>query len=478
MDILLTHGYFLYEDPHELEIMKPYPPLGILYLSSHLKACGFDVDIYDTTFHNRQAFRDYVVHTQPPVVGIYCNMMTKLNVLRMIRICKEQDCIVVLGGPEPANYAQEYLMRGADVVVIGEGELTLEEMLPHLAQHGPTRMQHIQGIAYQEDDGRFIRTEPRPYIDDLDTQPFPDREAIDIDEYIRVWREHHGMGSVSLITARGCPYRCRWCSHAVFGYSHRRRSPKNIADELELVIDRYDPDMVWYADDVFTIHRGDFFAYAEELNTRGIRIPFETISREDRLNEEVIRTLAEMGCFRLWIGSESGSQRVIDKMERRIDVERTREMTHLLQQHGIEAGMFMMVGYEGEEIEDIEASVEHLKGAKPDVFLTTLAYPIKDTPYYEEVEDRIIAGKPWEERTDRDLTVAGRHSRRFYEYAMRWMVSEVNLHREWSKVDPSYTRLVKSFLSAKAGRLGMWLTQRDREQGQNNSQGLLRGLVQ
>lgn len=465
MDILLTHGYYLYEDPHELEVMKPYPPLGILYISSHLKVRGFDVDVFDTTFSSRQAFRNYVTTTQPPVVGIYCNMMTKQNVLAMTRFCKEQGCAVILGGPEPANYAKEYLARGADVVVIGEGELTLEELLPHLARRGPTDMREIKGIVYCEDDGSFVQTPARPYIDDLDAQPFPDRAAIDIPEYLRVWREHHGRGSVSLITARGCPYTCRWCSHAVYGHTHRRRSPENVADEIEHILEKYDPDMLWYADDVFTIHRRDFFGLADELKHRGIRIPFETISREDRLNEDVVRTLAEMGCFRLWIGSESGSQRVIDAMDRRIDVERTREMTHLLQQHDIEVGMFMMLGYEGETIEDIEATVDHLKRANPDVFLTTVAYPIRDTPYYASVEDRIIASAPWEARTDRDLTVAGRRSRRFYEFANRWMVSEVNFYKELHGTR-RVKRLAKTFVSAKVGRLGMWLTRHDVETGE------------
>lgn len=465
MDILLTHGYYLYADPYELQVMKPYPPLGILYISSHLKARGFDVDVFDTTFSSREAFGQYIRQEKPAVVGIYCNMMTKQNVLAMVRACKEQNCTVILGGPEPANYPEEYLKRGADVIVIGEGELTLEELLPHLARHGPTEMHAIQGIVYREDDGRFVRTDPRPYIQDLDAQPFPDRAAIDVDEYVRVWREHHGRGSVSLITARGCPYTCTWCSHAVFGYTHRRRSPANVADEIELILERYQPDMLWFADDVFTIHRRGFFGLAEEFKRRDIHVPFETISREDRLNEDVVKALAEMGCFRLWIGSESGSQRVLNAMERRTDAERVREMTRLLQRYGIEAGMFIMLGYEGEEMEDLEATVEHLKEANPDVFLTTVAYPIKNTPYYEAVEDRVVAPASWEERTDRDLTVAGRHSVRFYDFANRWMVSEVKLSRQLNGAGRDYREVAKAFVNAKVGRLGMLLTQHEVETG-------------
>jgi len=465
MDILLTHGYYLEEDPHERAVMKPYPPLGLLYLSSHLKARGFAVEVFDTTFRRPADFQRFVEQTRPPVVGIYVNLMTRRHVLAMIRRCQAVGSTVVLGGPEPANYAEAYLARGADVVVIGEGEQTLEELLPHLARHGPTGMQAIRGIVYREEDGRIVRTAPRPYLRDLDAQPFPDRAAVDLPAYLRVWREHHGMGSISLITARGCPYTCAWCSHAVFGYSHRRRSPQNVADEVEQVLETYHPEMLWYADDVFTIHRRWFFAYAEELRRRKLRVPFETISREDRLDEEVIRTLAEMGCFRLWIGSESGSQRVLDAMQRRTDAARVREMVRLLRRYGIQAGLFVMLGYEGEEVQDIEATVEHLKAANPDLFLTTVAYPIKGTPYYEQVAERVIPLKPWEEGSDRDLTVAGRHSRRFYRFAIRWMVGEVTWHRLRHGAGRDYRRMLKALLNARIGRLGMWLTRHQRERG-------------
>jgi len=463
MDLLLTHGYYLYEDPRERAIMRPYPPLGILYISSHLKAKGFDVGVFDTTFSSPEAFEQYVARERPPVVGIYANLMTRPAVLAQIRLCKAHGATVVVGGPEPVNYVEEYLSHGADVVVVGEGERTLEELLPHLARTGLRGMEHIPGIAYRADEDRVVRTAPRPYIEDLDAQPFPDRAAIDLGQYVRLWRAHHGRGAVSLITARGCPYRCTWCSHAVYGYSHRRRSPQNVADEVEQIIETYRPDMLWYADDVFTIKPSWFRAYAGELKQRGLHLPFETISREDRLNEAVVRMLAEMGCFRLWIGSESGSQRLLDAMERRTDARRVQEMVRLLQRYGIEAGMFIMLGFEGEDLSDIEATVEHLKAAPPDEFLTTLSYPIKGTPYYEQVADRVIALKPWDEGSDRDFTVAGRRSRRFYRYANRWMIHEVAWHKQRRSAKKNFPKMARSFIGAKVGRLGMLMTKNEVE---------------
>ncbi|HEX9016352.1 MAG TPA: cobalamin-dependent protein, partial [Chloroflexota bacterium] len=272
MDILLAHGYFLNEDPHEAAVMKPYPPLGVLYLSSYLKAKGFDVGLFDATFSDRDRFRALLAQARPPVVGIYANMLTRRSVLGMIQECRSAGAAVVLGGPDPANYPEEYLARGADVVVVGEGEHTLAELLER--QTGPTglarptRLPEITGIAYLDESGALVRTAPRAHISNLDDLPFPDRAAVDIESYMRAWRSRHGYATLSLITARGCAYHCAWCSHAVFGYTHRRRSPRNVADELEGLLSTYGPEAVWYADDVFTIHHRWLEEYAAELKSR------------------------------------------------------------------------------------------------------------------------------------------------------------------------------------------------------------------
>ncbi len=463
MDLLLTHGYHLHEDPHERAIMRPYPPMGLLYLSSHLKAKGFDVSVFDTTFSAPEAFQRLLEDQSPRVVGIYANLLTRRRVLQMIRVCKGLGITAVLGGPDAANYPEEYLARGADVVVIGEGEETLQELLPEMERPARSDLSRIRGLLLLSEEGNLVRTAPRPYLSDLDAQPLPDRGAIDVGRYLQVWREHHGATSLSILTARGCSYRCSWCSHSVFGYTHRRRSPEKVAEELEMLVAEYRPDRVWYADDVFTMSRNWLTSYAEALHRRGLRVPFETTSREDRLEEETIELLADLGCYRLWLGVESGSQRVLDAMGRRTNAERAGKMIHLLREHGIQTGVFIMLGYEGEEMADLEATVSFLKESKPDSFLTTLAYPIKGTPYYQQVADRVVALRPWEEGSDRDHTVAGRHSRRFYSFANRWMVGEVALARQWADSRRDYLRLARSFATAGLGRLGMAATRRERE---------------
>jgi anaerobic magnesium-protoporphyrin IX monomethyl ester cyclase len=422
MKLLLTHGYFLYEDPKEQAIMKPYAPLGILYLSSHLRARGFDVEVYDSTFGSKYDLISLLDTQTPAAIGIYGNLMTRPNVLEIITHARASGWKVVLGGPEPPNYAEEYLNAGADVIVSGEGELALERLLKFGFR--AEQFASIPGLIFQATDGTVVRTAADTTIKNLDEQPWPDRERIDIESYLRVWRTHHGKGSVSVITARGCPYHCNWCSHSVYGKTHRRRSPKPVVDEIEWILTRYNPEMLWIADDVFTIHHGWLYEYAAEMKRRQLQIPFECITRADRINDRVANTLAELGCFRVWIGSESGSQRILDAMQRDVTVDQVSRAIDLCKANGIQTGMFLMWGYDGEEIEDIEATVDHVRRCRPDIFFTTVSYPIKGTPYFERVKTRLVNIAEWKQSTDRDYRIQGRHSRRFYHYADELLRSE------------------------------------------------------
>ncbi|HMB73155.1 MAG TPA: radical SAM protein [Gammaproteobacteria bacterium] len=429
-ELLLTHGYFLAEDEKERAIMKPYPPLGLLYLSAFLKARGIAVEVFDSTFSERDDLLARLHATPGGVLGIYSNLMTRGSVLKIISAAKDCGWRVILGGPESANYVAEYLNEGADVIVIGEGELALTELVAVLGHGGRRGLEAIAGIAFIDEQGRIVETPERPKIRDLDTLPFPDRAAIDHQKYLDAWKTHHGASSINLITARGCPYRCNWCSHAVYGYSHRRRSPENVADELQEIVDRYDPDQVWYADDVFTISHPWMERYVKELERRRIHRPFETITRADRLQtRESVEMLKKLGCYRIWIGSESGSQRILDAMDRGVTVEQVRKSTKLAQDHGIEVGMFLMWGYEGEEIEDIAATVEHVKLSNPDIFFTTVTYPIKGTGYFEKVSNKVALPTDWAKSSDRDYVIADQQEKSYYKLADRWLRSEVEAAR-------------------------------------------------
>ena len=438
--------------------MKPYPPLGLLYLSAFLKRKGFRIRVFDSTFQKKPAFDAFLRESRPPVVGLYANMMTRASVLQMIRSARDIRARVVVGGPDPANYPQEYLDHGADVVVFGEGELTLSELIPELL-HGRRELHRVAGIAFKDEHGRMVVTPARRLLSDLDGLPLPDREAICLQQYMDTWRRHHGMSSISLITARGCPYSCTWCSHAVFGKTLRKRSPEKVVEEIAAIQEQYHPDVLWYADDVFNIQPRWLYRLAGALKARNLHIPFECICRADRMDEDLIRLLRHMGCFRMWIGSESGSQRLLDRMKRGVTVEQIQSITRLAKKHGIETGMFIMWGYEDETDEDILATIEHVKKALPDIVLTTVSYPIKGTEYYQRVEARglIVRSRPWMESSDRDLGIRGRPGASFYTAVNRRLYGELALAKMKEQGNGSLTSRARAKLKIWAGAAGMRL---------------------
>jgi radical SAM superfamily enzyme YgiQ (UPF0313 family) len=221
--------------------------------------------------------------------------------------------------------------------------------------------------------------------------------------------------------------------------------------------------MAWVADDVFTIHHGWIRSYAAEMKRRGLRVPFECISRADRLNEEMVELLAELGCFRVWIGSESGSQRILDSMDRGVKLEQVHRAIDLCRSRSIQTGMFLMWGYGDEDLPDIEATVEHVKRSNPDIFFTTVAYPIKGTPYYEATKDRLVLPKPWGESSDREFKIKGRHSRKFYEFADRLLRDEAALSRLKCNNSQDSANIAELELRVRADREAMVLTYAEAE---------------
>lgn len=467
MDVLLTHCYFLEDDAKEQEIMRPYPPLGILYISGYLEDQGIENEVYDTTFSSKAAFRTYLRTHRPKVIGIYVNLMTKLNVLETMRFIKEDlaDTIIILGGPEVRYSAENFLRYGADYIVIGEGEETMTELVRNLilvpaeVENGTTSVvvdatKEIAGIAFLEND-RFVQNPERQKIKDLNELSIPNRKKINLRQYLDAWKKRHGKNALSVSTMRGCPYTCKWCSRAVYGLSYRRRNADRVVEELLQIKEEYNPDSLWFVDDVFTISHKWLTAFRDELKKHNLIIPYECITRADRLNEEVILILKETGCFRIWIGAESGSQKVIDLMDRRVDVGQVRDMIRLTRKHGIEAGTFIMLGYPGETEEDIEETIHHLKESNPDHFTITVAYPIRGTELYQEIEAIQTTNLDWSTSTDRQVDFKRTYSRKYYDYAVKRVISEVNYFKARNRgmVYQAAKLKAKVFISKVAMRL-------------------------
>jgi anaerobic magnesium-protoporphyrin IX monomethyl ester cyclase len=421
-DIVLSHGCILAEDEKERQIMAPYPPLGLLYVAAFLKRAGTTVEVLDSTFSTKDDIETRLRQLPASVLGLYTTSMTRSSVVGIATHAATLGWIVVVGGPDAGFHADQYLDHGAHVVVIGEGEQTVLEVLDRLATGGPHLLQGVSGTVFRDASGQTIRNSPRPHFSNLDALPFPAREMIDMEAYLGAWRTHHGHGPISVVTSRGCAYHCDWCSHAVFGHTHRRRSPGNCADEVEGLIETYEPDRLWYADDVFTIHHGWLREYATELEKRSIHLPFETITRADRfLDSDTAKTLAEMGCTRLWLGAESGSDRLLKAMGRGVTAAQIIEAARLVRACGIDVGLFLMWGYEDERLADMEATVEMVRQIRPDRFLTTVAYPIPGTGYWKKVQGRVDNPKPWAETSDRENRVEGQPHPRHFRMADTWL---------------------------------------------------------
>lgn len=460
MKIVFTHGYFIHEDEKEQKIMRPYPPLGILYLSAWLEQHGFNNEVFDTTFSTKEKLYAYLETEQPDLIPIYTNLMTKINVIEIVHFIKNnpklQHSVIVLGGPDITYNIDNYLATGANIVVIGEGEQTMLEIAQTVQQGNKEEFGHITGLAYKNTQNDLIKTAARQRIRPVDDLPFPNRKKINLHQYLEVWKEFHGQNTISISTQRGCPYTCKWCSTAVYGQSYRRRSPAKVVDELLYIKKHYNPDSLWFVDDVFTVSHKWLQGFRDEVLKRNAVIPFECITRADRMNAEVIQLLKEAGAFRIWIGAESGSQKIIDAMDRRVDVEKVREMIQLSRKSGIQAGTFIMLGYPGETEEDIEKTIYHLKTSNPDLFTITIAYPIKGTGLYEQVEALQTTSLDWNKSTDRDIDFKRVFPRRYYDYAVRRVVNEVNYHKKVLEQEQFSLAALKMKLKYNAANVGMW----------------------
>lgn len=432
MSILLTHGYFLNEDEVEQQIMKPYPPLGLLYISAFLEEHQVNHHVLDSTFSSEKKWFDFVKEHQPKVIAFYTNLMTKVKILSIVKKLKSEeklkDIKILLGGPDLTYNSENYLKYGADFLIIGEGEETFLEFSQQFI--GKQEFETVDGLIFKGENGELIKNEPRKKIREVDSLPFPNRAKIDLSLYLDTWKKYHGKSTLNISTQRGCPYTCQWCSTAVYGQSYRRRSPKLVVDEIEYLIKEYNPDALWFVDDVFTVSHKWIAAFSEEMKSRGISIPFECITRAERMNETILQQLKEAGCFRIWIGAESGSQRIIDLMKRQVNIDKVRDMMLLTQQYEIEAGTFIMVGYPTETKEDIKLTIDYLKAANPSQFTITVAYPIKGTGLYNQIKEIITEQPQWNVSTDRQIDFKRTYSRKYYDFAVRKIVNEVHFNKE------------------------------------------------
>jgi len=440
-DILLVNPLFLHEDPVEAKLMTPYFPLGILYVAAVAQQAGFDVAIFDAMFAaGPDDFAAALERERPRVVGFGVLATVRRSALQLAALARAYGAVVVMGGADPTARPDVYLRHQADgapvvdVVVMGESEAIVAHLFPLLLAgvvRGP-ELAAIPGVAYRDDDGEIVTTEHCALIDAIDDLPFPARDLVDWEPYRRAWRAKHGIFSLSLIATRGCPFNCAWCQKIVFGRSFRPRDPESVAEEMREIKTRYRPDFIRIVDDAMGIQKAWVRQWRDAVLARDAVIPFECLSRVDLLDTDIVRWLKEAGCRRIALGAESGSQKVLDAMTKGSKVAQIYQAAELCRAAGIETYFYMMVGYPGETWDDLKSSARMLRETRPDLFSTTIAYPLPGTAFYEQVKSQLPdvaeAGQvpDWDYTAENKLLFGrGAYSTFFYRRVIRWF------HHEW-----------------------------------------------
>lgn len=446
-DILFGQSYYLRFDAKLWEAMQPYPPLGTMYAASYMRERGYDVAFFDAMLaDSEKEWAAALQREQPHFAVIYednFNYLSKMCLLRMrqaaftmIDMARRQDCLVIVAGSDATDHAEAYLQRGADYVLLGEGEETLGELLDALGSLTNAAPHEIAGLAYHErydvpaeaSNVQNVRLNPRRQdIKELDALPLPAWDLIDVDRYRSIWMERHGYFSMNMVTTRGCPYHCNWCAKPIWGQRYNSRSPRNVVAELKWLKEAYMPDHIWFADDIMGLKPGWWSQFADAVAAHNVRTPFKCLSRADLVtrHEEDIRALARAGCDILWMGAESGSQKILNAMEKGTRVDQIYRATRLLRAAGIRVGFFLQFGYPGETRQDIERTLQMVRDCRPDDIGMSVSYPLPGTRFYDKVRSQLGTKKNWTDSADLAMMYQGPFSTAFYRQL------HVVLHKEF-----------------------------------------------
>jgi anaerobic magnesium-protoporphyrin IX monomethyl ester cyclase len=421
--ILLTHSFFLKQDAKQLAKMKPYSPLSTLILASLLRDRGHRVALFDATFANGvEDFEAALDAHRPDIVMVMednFNFLTKMcttlrrdSALAMIAAARARDCRVAVNGPDAADHPLAYLAAGADAVALGEGEAALAE-LADLWRSGEGCPEAVAGLVLPGPAG-LATTRPRGPMRNLDDLPPPAWDLLDIDAYRCAWRSAHGEFSWNMSSSRGCPYTCNWCAKPTFGRRYTVRSPADVVRELTLLKAQVDPDHIWFADDIFGLDVDWTAALAKGIEEAGCRIPFTMQSRVNLMTDAMVGALVRAGVREVWVGVESGSQKILDAMDKGATVKAARDATRTLKAHGVRACWFIQLGYPSETWDDLLSTRDLIREEKPDEIGVSVAYPLPGTEFHARVQAQLGRQKNWRDTGDLAMLFQGAYSSAFY----------------------------------------------------------------
>ena len=429
--ILFSHSYFMRFDPKQWEGGQPYAPLGTLYAAAIMRNNGYKVSVFDTMFcEGPESLSGIIQADRPDYFVIYddgFNYLTKMCLtnmrdaaFRMIRMARQQNIKVLVSSSDSTDHFEEYLRQGADFVLIGEAEMTLLELISADNEKSADYAK-IPGLAYLEDQ-ILIKTPRRELIRDLDSLPFPAWDLIDLSPYRNTWIKKHGYFSMNMATTRGCPFKCNWCAKPIYGNRYHARSPRHVAEELKMLANIFRAEHIWFCDDIFGLKPGWIDEFAEILRKEEIRIKFKIQARADLLlHEGVIDSLAKAGCENVWMGAESGSQKILDAMDKGITVEQIREATGKLKKAGIHPSFFIQFGYLGETREDIFQTIRMIHELLPYEIGISISYPLPGTVFFEKVKKDMQEKTNWTDSDELQLMFRNTYQSRFYKQLHRYV---------------------------------------------------------
>ncbi|MDQ5823352.1 MAG: B12-binding domain-containing radical SAM protein [Chloroflexota bacterium] len=436
--VLLGQSYYMRFDPKEWEGKKPYPPLGTLYAASYLRECGYDVHLFDSMLaESEDEWAAALDRHRPQFAVIYedsFNYLSKMCLSRMreaaftmIAAAKTRGIPVLVSGSDATDHREKYFARGTDGIIIGEGEITLAESLDALTGRSTASLSEIPGLALPG------HSEPakRGFIKDLDALPFPAWDLVDVERYRSIWRSHHGYYSMNMVTTRGCPYHCNWCAKPVYGQRYNVRSPESVAAELRWLKESFAPDHIWFADDIFGLKPGWIERFASEVHRLDARLPFKCLLRVDLIKPGIAEALKRAGCEIVWVGAESGSQKILDAMDKGTKVEQIYAAARDLHTHGVKVAFFLQFGYPGEDRQDIEATLRMVRECRPDDIGMSVSYPLPGTKFYDNVRAQLGEKQNWLDSGDFEMMYTGPYSTAFYRKLHTVLHKEYRAGKTW-----------------------------------------------
>lgn len=437
MNILLAHANMLAHDPKQTAKMNPYPPLATLYAAGALRAQGDAVSLFDGTFEPDLArFETLLAQHRPDVFvmieDIY-NFISKMclshqreTARRMCSLAKASGAKVIAAGPDVSDAPEVYLRSGADAVLIGEPDATLLELCDGW-RRGQDTVPAVPGVAFLNGD-TLVRMPARPNARELDAVPFPAWDLVDAAAYRKAWTAKHGYFSVNMVGSRGCTYACNWCAKPIWGRSYAQRSPKNIVEELAAVRAHLAPDHLWFCDDIFGITPKWLQEFDREVHARGLLTPYKIQTRVNLITEETAALLKHSGCAEVWLGAESGSQKILDAMDKGSTLAEIYAARRALRHAGIRTGFFIQFGYPGETFTEIMQTVDMIHDLLPDDIGISVSYPLPGTKFYERVKAEMGAKTHWDHSHDLAVMHAGEYDSLFYHQLHAVVHRDLNLH--------------------------------------------------